>query len=98
MPALNTIIGSHGTSVVLLGSGLVLGKMTLLTGGNALSHRQIQQMNTQHDRGLFVIWCSLSNGFTADDPGQRRTGSLTVGFPSVSETRDHKTNLNLEDL
>lgn len=48
-----------------------------LPAGNALSHRQMWQMNTQHDPGVFVIWCSLSNGFTADDPGQRRTRCST---------------------
>lgn len=51
--------------------------MTLLLAGNALSHRQTWQMNTQHDPGAFVIWCSLSNGFTADDPGQKRTKCST---------------------
>lgn len=49
-----------------------------LPAGNALSHRQMWQMNTQHDPGVFVIWCSLSNGFTADDPGQRRTKCSTL--------------------
>lgn len=49
-------------------------KMTLpLPAGNALSLRPVWQMNTQHDPGVFVIWCSLSNRFAADDPGQGRT-------------------------
>lgn len=48
-----------------------------LPAENALSLRQTWQMNTQHDAGVFVIWCSLSNGFTADDPGQGRTKCST---------------------
>lgn len=48
-----------------------------LAAGNALSHRQMWQMNAQHDPRVFVIWCSLSNRFTADDSGQGRTKRFT---------------------
>lgn len=48
-----------------------------LAAGSALSHRQMWQMNAQHDPRVFVIWCSLSNRFTADDSGQGRTKCFT---------------------
>lgn len=78
-----------------------------LPAGNALSHRQMWQMNTQHDPGVFVIWCSLSNGFTADDPGQRRTKCsipkvknrflrrITRQAPTSQPCRFHSLNVNL---
>lgn len=77
-----------------------------LPAGNALSHRQMWQMNTQHDPGVFVIWCSLSNGFTADDPGQRRTErstpkvnsrflrGITETDPNPAAFRFHSINVN----
>lgn len=43
-----------------------------------MSRRQMWQMNTQHDPGVFVIWYSLSNRFTADDSGQSRTKCSTA--------------------
>lgn len=54
-----------------------------LPAGNALSRRQMWQMNTQHDPGVFVIWCSLSNRFTADDSGQRRTKCSTPKVKNI---------------
>lgn len=54
-----------------------------LPAGNALSLRQTRQMNAQHDPRVFVICCSLSNGFTVDDPGQWRTKCSTPRTDSI---------------
>lgn len=53
-------------------------RWTSLLAGNALSHGQKWQMNTQRDAEASVIWCSLSNRFTADHSGQRRIKSSSA--------------------